>query len=84
MSDFSLAPVDDQPDFADVSFVPIDHDPFSADAMIHQTGTGLESQLQSVAGSALDLIDAMHRDDLPGDIAAAAGMTPGARGGGAR
>jgi hypothetical protein len=33
-----------------------------------------------VAGSALDLIDAKRRDDLPGVLAAAAGMIPGAKG----
>lgn len=33
-----------------------------------------------VAGSALDLIDAKRRDDLPGAVAAAVGLIPGAKG----
>lgn len=31
MADVSLVPVDHQPDFSDVSLIPVDHDPFSAD-----------------------------------------------------
>lgn len=31
MPDFSLVPVDRQPDFADFSLIPVDHDPFSPD-----------------------------------------------------
>ena len=31
MPDFSLVPVDHQPDFADFSLIPVDHDPFSTD-----------------------------------------------------
>jgi len=35
-----------------------------------------------VAGSFLDLIDAKRRDDLPGGVAAAVGLIPGAKGAG--
>lgn len=31
MTDYSLVPVDHQPDFSDASLVPVEHDPFSAD-----------------------------------------------------
>jgi hypothetical protein len=33
MPDYSLVPVDYQPDFNDHSFVPVDHDPFAADGV---------------------------------------------------
>ena len=34
MPDYSLVPVDHQPDFSDFSLIPVDHDPFSADGAI--------------------------------------------------
>jgi hypothetical protein len=34
--DFSLVPVDYQPDFSDASLVPVDHDPFAGDGGIRQ------------------------------------------------
>ena len=49
MPDFSLVSVDHQPDFGDISFVPVDHDPFGADGMIEQARTQLESQSQRLA-----------------------------------
>jgi len=36
MPDFSLVPVDHQPDFGGVSLVPVDYDPFSADGVTQQ------------------------------------------------
>jgi len=36
MPDFSLVPVDYQPDFDDYSLVPVDHDPFAADGLAQQ------------------------------------------------
>lgn len=36
MSNYSLVPVDHQPDFADYSLVPVDHDPFAADGVTQQ------------------------------------------------
>jgi hypothetical protein len=33
MPDYSLVPVDYQPDFNDHSLVPVDHDPFAADGV---------------------------------------------------
>jgi hypothetical protein len=36
MPDFSLVPVDYQPDFDDYSLVPVDHDPFAADGPAQQ------------------------------------------------
>jgi hypothetical protein len=32
MADYSLVPVDHQPDFGDASLVPVEHDPFGADS----------------------------------------------------
>lgn len=39
MRDFSLVPVDHQPEFSGVSLVPVNHDPFSAGGMAAQTQT---------------------------------------------
>ena len=36
MPDYSLVPVDYQPDFDDYSLVPVDHDPFAADGVTQQ------------------------------------------------
>jgi len=36
MPDYSLVPVDYQPDFGDYSLVPVDHDPFAADGAAQQ------------------------------------------------
>lgn len=36
MPDFSLVPVDHQPDFSDVSLCPVDHDPFGIDGPVGQ------------------------------------------------
>jgi hypothetical protein len=36
MPDYSLVPVDYQPDFDDYSIVPVDHDPFAADGVAQQ------------------------------------------------
>jgi hypothetical protein len=50
MPDYSLVPVDYQPDFGDSSLVPVDYDPFAADGPIPQAGTQLASQPQPDAG----------------------------------
>jgi hypothetical protein len=39
MPEFSLVPVDHQPDFEDVSLVPVGYDPFSADSVVQQAQT---------------------------------------------
>ena len=36
MDDFSLVPMEHQPDFEDASLVPVDHDPFGADGVTQQ------------------------------------------------
>ena len=36
MPDYSLVPVDYQPDFDDYSLVPVDYDPFAADGLAQQ------------------------------------------------
>ena len=50
MPNYSLVPVDHQPDFDDYSLVPVDYDPFAADGPIPQARTQLASQQQSNAG----------------------------------
>jgi hypothetical protein len=52
MPDYSLVPVDYQPDFDDYSLVPVDHDPFAGDGPIQQARTQLASQPQPDAGFA--------------------------------
>jgi hypothetical protein len=39
MPDYSLVPVDYQPEFEGVSLVPVDHDPFSTDGVTQQAQT---------------------------------------------
>src|SRR5690348_1332860 len=36
MPDYTLVPVDHQPDFGDYSLVPVDYDPFAADGVTQQ------------------------------------------------
>src|ERR1700687_4786492 len=50
MPDYSLVPVDYQPDFDDHSLVPVDYDPFAADDMIQRARTQLASHPQPDAG----------------------------------
>jgi len=50
MPDYSLVPVEYQPDFDDYSLVPVDHDPFAADGPIQQARTQLASQPQPDVG----------------------------------
>jgi hypothetical protein len=50
MPNYSLVPVDYQPDFDGYSLVPVDHDPFAADGPIQQARTLLASQPQPNAG----------------------------------
>ncbi|WWE87859.1 hypothetical protein CIT40_33810 [Bradyrhizobium amphicarpaeae] len=46
MADYSLVPVEHQPDFENVTLVPVDHDPFSADGVAQQApGQQARSQL---------------------------------------
>ena len=42
MPDFSLVPVDHQPDFDDASLVPVDHDPFSDSGTVQQAPAQFE------------------------------------------
>ncbi|WP_342712195.1 NucA/NucB deoxyribonuclease domain-containing protein [Bradyrhizobium sp. B124] len=53
--------------------------PYTANDLTSRVGNVLGLTPLGVVGSALDLIDAKRRDDLPGAIAAAAGMIPGAK-----
>jgi hypothetical protein len=54
--------------------------PYTANDLAKRIGNVLGLTPLGVAGSALDLIDAKHRGDLPGAVTAAAGMIPGAKG----
>jgi hypothetical protein len=54
--------------------------PYTANDLTSRVGNVLGLTPFGVAGSALDLIDAKRRDDLPGVLAAASGMMPGAKG----
>jgi hypothetical protein len=54
--------------------------PYTANDLTSRLGNVLGLSPLGVAGSALDLIDAKRRDDLPGAVVAAAGMVPGAKG----
>ncbi len=52
MPDYSLVPVDHQPDFDDYSLVPVDYDPFAADGLAQQTQIQLaQAQPQPPAGA---------------------------------
>ena len=54
MPDFSLVPVDYQPDFDDYSLVPVDHDPFAEDGLAQQAQIQLaqaQPQQQPPAGA---------------------------------
>ena len=53
MPDYSLVPVDHQPDFDDHSLVPVDHNPFIADGLTQQAQQAqaqLQQQPPAVAG----------------------------------
>jgi hypothetical protein len=54
--------------------------PYFANDLTSRFGNVLNLTPLGLAGSALDLIDAKRRDDLPGVLTAAAGMIPGAKG----
>jgi hypothetical protein len=43
MADFSLVPVEHQPDFSDASLVPVDHDPFADDGATQQAQTQIRA-----------------------------------------
>jgi len=54
--------------------------PYTANDLAKRIGNVLGLTPLGLAGSALDLIDAKHRNDFPGAVAAAIGMIPGAKG----
>jgi hypothetical protein len=49
MPDYTLIPVDYQPDFSDYSLVPVDYNPFAAEDAIQQAQVQAESQPQQPA-----------------------------------
>ena len=53
MANYSLIPVDYQPDFDGVSLVPVEHDPFSADDMVQQARSQLATQPQRLETEAV-------------------------------
>jgi hypothetical protein len=54
--------------------------PYTANDLTSRVSNVLGLTPLGIVGSALDLIDAKRRDDLPGALEAAAGMIPGAKG----
>jgi hypothetical protein len=73
MPDYSLVPVDHQPDFDDHSLVPVDHDPFAADGLAQQAQPQPQAQPQQPAMGA----------GQPGVNGPATGNSPVGSGGGA-
>jgi hypothetical protein len=66
--------------FAASALMGLGMQPYTANALTSRVGNLLGLTPLGVAGSALDLIDAKRRDDLPGVLVAASGMVPGAEG----
>lgn len=66
--------------FAADALMGIGMQPYIANDLTSRLGNVLGSSPLGIAGSALDLIEAKRRDDLPGTVMAAAGMIPGAKG----
>jgi hypothetical protein len=53
MSDYSLVPVEHQPDFSDATLIPVEHDPYSADDAAQQAqAQPVQPQTRPVAGVA--------------------------------
>jgi len=67
MTEFSLVPVDHQPDFSDTSLVPVDHDAFTADDMIGQARTQLTTQPERLPAAETHAVGV----PMPGDIGGA-------------
>jgi hypothetical protein len=69
MSDYSLVPVDHQPDFSDASLVPVDHDPFSGDDAIQPAqGPLTQSQPVFAAGVGQPSAGALANRAQPPDV----------------
>jgi hypothetical protein len=66
--------------FAADALMSLGMQPYTANDLTSRVGNVLGLSPLGVFGSALDLIDAKRRDDLPGVAMAAAGMIPGAKG----
>jgi Tim10/DDP family zinc finger len=52
MADYSLVPVDHQPEFEDVSLVPVEPDPFGGDDLIQHAGSRFGAQPQQLETAA--------------------------------
>jgi hypothetical protein len=61
MGDYSLVPVDHQPDFDGASLVPIEHDPFGADGMTQQAA----AQTINVPATGMQIADAANDNRTP-------------------
>jgi hypothetical protein len=69
MSDYSLVPVDHQPDFSDASLVPVDHNPFSDDDAVQSAqGQPTQSQPVSAAGVGQPSAGALANRAQPPDV----------------
>jgi hypothetical protein len=87
MADYSLIPVDHQPDFDDVSLVPVEYDPFSADDMVQQARSQFATQpqrleieaIRSDIGLPVQFLDgnkAVDRGDITGATQLAPSVAP--------
>jgi hypothetical protein len=77
MPDYSLVPVDHQPDFDDHSLVPVDHDPFIADGLAQQA----QFQLAQAQPQGPPQQQPATGAGQPGVNGPAAGNSPGGSGG---
>lgn len=64
MADYSLVPVDHQPDFGDASLVPVEHDPFVADETTGQAA----AQMANKPAAGIQVADAANHNRTPQDI----------------
>ncbi len=53
MPDYSLVPVDHQPDFTDISLAPVEHDPFDADDLAQQARSQIAAQPKRIETAAV-------------------------------
>jgi hypothetical protein len=71
MADYSLVPVEHQPDFENVALVPVDHDPFSADGVTQQVQN---PKAQAQTAGATDFFRSVPRGVVSGFNSAASAL----------
>ena len=80
MDDYSLVPVEHQPEFDNFSLVPVDHDPFSADGVAAQTGQAQQPQTQQPVAGASDFFQSIPRGIVSGFSSAASALARATQG----